>query len=180
MKKILIILQIIIILVCCYSFELDNYEPNEEIPALADSLSLSCVHIKHLVDNYNMSTFLKMIDPEEAKKLKRIAFHAKVNDKMNYIRTGFVNLPNIDTLKFYDLTNTEDFVRLTYIGDGTSYSRKQDYINYSFFLFHRHNDFWKFLAYSSLEKQRQDFYGHKLTYHETDLPPRFRFPKISI
>lgn len=180
MKKILIILQLIIILVCCYSFELDNYKPDEKLPALADSLSLSCVQIKHLVDNYNISTFLKMIDPEESKKLKQIASLAKVKDKMNYIRAGFVDLPNIDTLEFYDLTNSKDFVRLTYVGDGSSFGRKQDYINYSFFLFHRHGEFWKFMAYSSFEKKRQDFYGHKLTYHETDLPPRFRFPKISI
>jgi hypothetical protein len=69
------------------------------------------------------------------------------------------------------------YARLTMVGPGTRIGQDRERRRYTFLLFKRDGARWKLSAMSTLEKERYDPYGYEITYHETDLPPKLRFPR---
>ena len=75
-------------------------------------------------------------------------------------------------------TEGAGYARLEWTGGASSIGYREERVRYTFILFKRHNSGWKLAAISTLEKERYDPYGTELTYLETELPPKLRFPRL--
>ena len=84
--------------------------------------------------------------------------------------------PDLDTLEFEDLVHRPPYARVAFTGAG-AYGAYHDRVRYTFLLFRQSDSGWSLAGVSSLEKDRHDRYGTELSYLETELPSRLRFPR---
>ncbi len=147
-------------------------------PLLADSLSTIYGTLKEATVTNNPDDFFACLDPLEAYHIKMLASTNGYRQVKSFIERKYALLPDLDTLNFHELKRAGDYVRLTYIGSGTSLGYRKERARFTFLLFREFKSAWKLSAVSSIERDRFDRYGYEITYHETDLPPKFRFPRI--
>ena len=121
--------------------------------------------------------FLALLDPTEKEDLADLTRRHGFSSLRTYLERQFVNWPDVDTLTYGGLTNTGNYARLTLVGRGSSFGRGGEKVRYTFLLFRRGQACWGLTAMASLEKERFDRYGYEVSYHETDLPPKLRFPR---
>ncbi len=174
-RKLLVLAILAICLTSCQSHQKLEIT---KISSLAENLSIKFDKISDFIENNHFDSLETLIDPIELISLK---FKAEVNrtrDINHYIKRNYSSLPHTDTLQFYEIKNTENFIRVTYIGDGNKYQNKTERVLYTFLLFRNCESVWKLAATSSIEKERFDSYGNEMTFHETELPALFRFPRI--
>ncbi len=147
-------------------------------PALADSLSTIYGTLKEATIANDPDGFFACLDPIEAYHIKKLSSSNGYRKVKSFIERKYAFLPDLDTLNFHELRQGGDFVRLTYIGPGTSFGYRTERARFTFLLFREFKSAWKLSAMSSIERDRFDRYGYEISYHETDLPPKFRFPRI--
>ena len=153
-------------------------EPVAEVPVLADSLSSVYGELKQATSDNRSDDFFACLDPIEAYHIKKLAVSNGYRKVKSFIERKYAYLPDLDTLSFHEIKRAGDYVRLTYVGAGTRLGYRTERARFTFLLFRDCDDGWKLSAMSSIERDRFDQYGYEITYHETDLPPKFRFPRI--
>lgn len=146
-------------------------------PPLADSLMSVFGELHQAVLQDDLDRFLTILDPVEAANLKSLTRQRGFGSLAAYLRTQFSNWPELDTLQFESLVEERGYARLALIGPGSRLGFKTERTRYTFLLFKSRDQDWKLSAMTTIEKDRYDLYGHEITYHETDLPPRLRFPR---
>lgn len=154
--------------------------PRSEKPPMVDTLRGVFDELQQAVLQGQPERFSALLDPAQADTLnKLIRKHGYLSLK-SYIERQFARWPNLDTLALYEIKQSGPYVRLTYAGPGTSFGRRQERVRYTFLLFKRLSGDWRLAAVTDLERDRYDpyGYGYELSYHETDLPPRLRFPRV--
>ncbi len=123
--------------------------------------------------------FFSMLAPAEAANLQKLVERHGYLSLKSYIERQFANWPNLDTMMLFEVRESGEYLRLTYAAPGTSFGYKEERLRYTFLLFKRDGGSWKLAAVTDLEKAQFDpyGYGYELTVHETDLPPKLRFPR---
>ncbi len=177
MKSILPIICVLCLSLACKGDE-DVMEHTGECPPLADTLATVFKQIKLAVDENRPDDFLHLMDPDEAGRLDRLVRRDGFASLRTFLEHHFVNWPDLDTLCYDGLIHEASYARLTFRGNGRKPSNRTRRVRYTFLLFRRFDNGWKLAAVSGLEKDRYDSYGTELSYLETDLPSRLRFPRL--
>jgi hypothetical protein len=146
-------------------------------PPLADTLTTLFVDAHEAVRNNDPDRFLALLDPAEKEHLADLTEKYGFSSLRTYLEHHFVNWPDLDTLDYGGLINTGNYARLTLVGNGSSFGRGGEKLCYTFLLFRHGRAGWGLTAMASLEKERFDRFGYEVTYHETELPPKLRFPR---
>ena len=147
-------------------------------PPLADSLSAVYGTLKEATVANDPESFFACLDPIEVYHIKKLSSSNGYRKIKSFIERKYAYLPNLDTLNYHELRRAGDFVRITYVGPGTGLGYRTERARFTFLLFRQYKSAWKLSAMSSIERDRFDRYGYEISYHETDLPPKFRFPRI--
>lgn len=124
--------------------------------------------------------FFSLLDPTEGAKLQKLVRQYGYLSLKSYIERQFAQWPDLDTLSVYEIKEGGDYLRLTLTGPGTRFGYREPRIRYTFLLFRRHGDSWRLAAVTDLESEQFDpyGYGYEKHVHETDLPPKLRFPRV--
>ncbi len=122
--------------------------------------------------------FFEFVHPAEAEIFREIARQYGYSSLRAYLKNQLHGWPDPDTLMLAGAVSNGTWARLALSGNGTSFGRQKASTRYTFFLFKQHDRQWKLAAMATLERDREDLYGNALTFHETDLPPKLRFPKL--
>lgn len=146
-------------------------------PPLADTLRHVFAEMTTALTTGNSDDFFRLIHPDDRAQLRDISKRHGYSSLKAYLEGQMRGWPDPDTLAFADLITTGPYARLALWGAGTSYGHGRDLVRYTFLLFKQHNHEWRLSAMSSIEKESEDPYGYKVTYHETDLPSKLRFPR---
>ncbi len=146
-------------------------------PLVVDSLKTTFAEVKRAALEHDEERFFNLLDPSESADLQLLAKRHGYISLHSYIGHQFSNWPDLDTLSFRDLRTSGDYIRLSMSGPGHRL-RRQTQVRYTFLLFRNHPDGWRLAGMSNLENPGFDQYGHEITVHETDLPPRLRFPRL--
>ena len=170
------ILLLLSILICSCSSQ-EKAERVETRPALADTLVSVFEQLKQAALVNQSGSFLDMLDTVSAKQFQAKASRIGFSSLRTYVEHQFQNWPDPDTMSFVDLVAESDYARLSLQGSAGRFGSRRDRIRWTFLLFHKEADSWRLSAVSSMEKGRFDRYGTKLSYFETELPPRLRFPR---
>lgn len=147
-------------------------------PVLVDSLTAVFDDLKEAVRENQPDMFLDLLDSAEAAHLQRLIRQHGYTSLKSFIGRQFDAWPDLDTLNFYELRRAGDYVRLSFTGRGTKFGYKTERVKYTFLLFRKSDQRWKLAAMTSLEKEQYDPYGYEIIYHETELPPKLRFPRL--
>jgi hypothetical protein len=95
-----------------------------------------------------------------------------------YLATHANAWPDPDTLIIYDLVSDSLNARLCLAGPGYELGSRRRMIRYTFLLYRHSGLGWRLAAISLLDKPVVDQYGHRVGYHDMELPPKFRFPRL--
>lgn len=146
-------------------------------PVLADTLVAIFAEIKAAVMDDRAEDFVRFLDPIEAARL--LPARKRRNGSLgSYLRHRLAGWPDPDTLQFEDLIHEPPYARVALSGSAGRFGYRQERVRYTFVLFKRQQETWRIAAVSSLEKERLDPYGTELSYLETELPPKLRFPRL--
>jgi len=146
--------------------------------SLADTLVDVFSELQDAISVREYDRFLELLDPVEATRLKQLARRHGFASLHNYIRLQFAEFPDPDTLAFVGITEGAGYARVEFAGRADQFGHREERVLYTFILYKRQSSGWKVAAISSLEKERFDSYGTEVSYFETDLPPRLRFPRL--
>lgn len=146
-------------------------------PPLADTLLTVFSDMTSALRANEPDSFFALIHPDDARSLQELSARHGYSSLKVYLQSQLHGWPDLDTLWYGDIRANGMYARLTMIGPGTRIGQDRERRRYTFLLFKRDGDRWKLSAMSTLEKERYDPYGYKVTYHETDLPPKLRFPR---
>jgi hypothetical protein len=146
-------------------------------PPLADTLRQVFADMTQALASGDSDNFFELIHPDDRAQLRDISKRHGYSSLKAYLEGQMRGWPDPDTLAFADLITTGQYARLALWGAGTSYGPGRDLVRYTFLLFKQYKHQWRLSAMSSIEKEREDPYGYKVTYHETDLPSKLRFPR---
>ncbi|UCC44445.1 MAG: hypothetical protein JSU65_00500 [Candidatus Zixiibacteriota bacterium] len=145
--------------------------------ALADSLRAVFQEVRVAMIDGRPEEFLALLDQEEIPELKRLARKHGFRSLKTYLGSRYANWPDLDTLRYGGLVTSPGYARLTLVGTGESFGQTRERLRYTVLLFRYQADGWKLAATATFDLDRYDPYGHEITYHETDLPPKLRFPR---
>jgi hypothetical protein len=145
---------------------------------LADSLMSIFVDMTEAVRGNEPDRFFELVHPDEVHNLQAISRKHGYSSLKAYLRSQLHGWPDPDTLVFADITTTGSYARLALTGPGSRLGWGEERVRYTFLLFKRDGTQYKLAAMTGFEKERYDLYGHEITYHETDLPPKLRFPRL--
>jgi hypothetical protein len=146
-------------------------------PPLADTLRAVFADMTTAITGGRADDFFKLMHPDDTAALRAICHQYGYSSLKAYLEGQMHGWPKVDTLSFADLVTTGPYARLALWGPGTSLGRDRSFIRYTFLLFKQHRHQWRLSAMSTLEKERSDPYGYQITYHETELPSKLRFPR---
>lgn len=126
----------------------------------------------------DIDSVIKLLDPIDAKALGDLTRENGFNSLQSYLSKRMSGWPNPDTLSILGVTSNGNLARITFAGMGNLVGSPSDRVCYTGILFRRQNDSsWSVAAITSVEKDRYDHFGQEMSFHETDYPPRFRFPR---
>lgn len=143
----------------------------------ADSLLAVFQEITASVTEERFDDFLSLIDIDERQELDRLIKNHGYSSIKAYLRSQMHGWPNPDTLTLSQLLSDESYARLTFTGQGEKLGGRRGFVRYTVIMLKRSDMGWRLAGMSSLDKAAADSYGHPMTFHETDLPARLRFPR---
>ncbi len=129
------------------------------------------------INGQRPDVFAAFLDPLSAGRLQLANRRFSYWSLKTYLMHRSSEWPDIDSTYITELRTSGDYARLTLASEGAASPRHGDRIQYTFLLFRRYKG-WKLSAISNLEKETTDLYGFRLTYHETELPAAFQFPRL--
>lgn len=133
--------------------------------------------LRKAAEDSNLDSVIMMLDPIDANSLRAMTRKNGYNSLRSYLSNRMSGWPDPDTLSILEVTSNDKLARLTLAGMGNLVSSPSDRICYTGILFRRQPDGWSVAAITSIEKDRYDHFGQEMNFHETDYPPRFRFPR---
>lgn len=148
------------------------------LPPLADSLKAVYANARLAIHTDSLTRFLDLLDPLEGRHVSKLARANGFKSVRTFLLRRYGRMPNLESLHFEQIKNSPSYARMTFTGGMTDPGFKEARIRYNFVLFKRHDNQWKFSAFSAIEKNRYDRYGRELGFHETELPRKLRFPRI--
>ncbi len=148
-------------------------------PPLVDTLTGVFEQLHQATLAGDQKRFFEVLDPKEAGDLKQSVKRYGYQSLKSYIERQFANWPNLDTLSLYEVKREGSYARLTYSGPGTRFGYKEPRIRFTYLLFRQVKGVWRIAAVTDKECDKYDpyGYGYRLSFHETDLPPKLRFPR---
>lgn len=149
-----------------------------ESTPLSDSLAATFATMKADVRENRFDSFYHKLDPTKHALLKVEAKQKGFQSLESMLRRRAYHWPDPDNLILHDLRQSGNYVRLGYARCWKPNRSSGERIKYSFLLFVLSEQEWKLADMTRLEMERLDRYGYLTTYHETDLPSLFRFPRI--
>lgn len=155
-----------------------NQSQVKERPPLADTLMAILTQLGDAARQNEADRFIGLLDSTEADRLRKLTVRQGFQSLRGYLQYQFACWPNPDTLIFTDLIEEGTYARLALSGEGVGFGRRGETVRYTFALFKKSEQDWRLAAVSSLEKPRFDAYGTRQDYHETELPPKLRFPRL--
>ncbi len=147
-------------------------------PPLADTLMTVFADMTGIITGDLSEDFFDYIHPDESRTLHQIARQHGYSSLRAYLQNQLRGWPNPDTLRYSGIISNGTYARLALAGNGSSFGSSNRQVRYTFLLFKRSDQQWKLAAMAALEKEAQDVYGNAITYHETDLPTKLRFPRL--
>ena len=171
----IVIVIVLLLSACPKSPQTAQIQPR---PALADTLVSIFEQLKQAARTNQVDEFLDLLDTVEARQLKGKASLNGFRSLRTYVEHQFEHWPDPDTMSYVDLVTGRDYARLGLQGFAARLGPHRERVRWTFLLFRRDEDQWRLSAMSSMEKGRFDRYGTELTYLETELPPRLRFPRV--
>ena len=158
-------------------YELTQEQLPEEVDGpLVDSLVATFKGMSVAIKHDREDVFRAFLDPDAEGQLQMATKQFGYTSLKTFLANQFGVWPDPDTLLVTGLVVEDAYARLTFLGYGRSVARK-DY-RYTFALFRRTDKGWRLSALSWLEKPPVDKYGYPIGYHETELPPKLRFPRF--
>ena len=147
-------------------------------PPLGDTLVAIFQGMKEVAFANRVADITGFLETAEAARLSRISRNYGSATLGWCLERQLGSWPDPDTLDFEDLIYQPPYARIALSGPGRFASYREDRVCFTFFLFKREQDTWRLAAVSSLEKERFDPYGTELSYLETELPSKLRFPRL--
>jgi len=166
-----------VVAVSCQQKQAES-QPPPAAQALADTLVQILDRLRESAHSDRADEFLGMLDSAEAVRLRRMASRNGFGSLRTYVEHLFAHWPDPDTLRLGDVIHADPYARLTLTHHCAPGMYKEESIRYTFVLFKKEDSEWRLAAISSLEKERYDPYGTELSYLETELPPKLRFPRL--
>ncbi len=176
-KTVITILAILIFTASCRQKQ-ETSGPPAAVNALADTLVQILDRLRETAHTNQAEEFLGMLDSAESVRLRGLASRNGFHSLRTYVEHLFAYWPDPDTLALGDLIFDDPYARLTLTRDCKAGQYKEETVRYTFVLFKKEEAQWRLAAISSLEKDRYDLYGTELSYLETELPPKLRFPRL--
>jgi hypothetical protein len=177
MLRRIILIAAVSVMVSCHQRQ-ESHHLTETTDPLVDTLVQILDRLRETAYSNQSEEFLGMLDSAEAVRLRRLADRNGFRSLRTYVEHLFAHWPDPDTLQFGDLTRAEPYARLTLTSDVESGRYREEAVRYTFVLFKKEAVGWRLAAISTLEKRRYDPYGTEVSYLETELPPRLRFPRL--
>ncbi len=172
----LILLCLVVLAANCRQAK-DNDEEHTSVPPIVDTLRTVFYDIRDAVRYNKPDRFFSYLDPDEYQNLQQLATSRGYTSLASYINRQFRNWPDPDTLSLHEIKRSGDLIRLAFAGAARLTRSDERRLRYTFFLFRKQDEQWKLVAMSDLETPRIDPYGNEMTFHETDLPSKLRFPR---
>ncbi len=150
-----------------------------QTPPLVDTLTGVFENLHQAMLAADQDRFFGLLDPQEGAKLKVAVRKNGYGSLKTFIERQFANWPDFDTLNLYEIRQAGPYARLTFSAPGTRFGFKEPRTRYTYLLFKRLQGSWRIAAVTDMECDRFDpyGYGYRLSFHETDLPPKLRFPR---
>jgi hypothetical protein len=149
-----------------------------EPPPLVDTLVMIFEELKEAAVGNRFEAFLDILDETEAARLRQLSRAHGFGSLRSYLEHQFAEWPDPDTLAFEDFFHRPPYARVALSGTGARMGRRNEFVRYTFLLFKWEHESWRLTAVSRFEKERFDPYGSELSYLETELPPKLRFPRL--
>lgn len=150
----------------------------KQLPPRADTLVAIFAEIREAVLSKRADDFVEFLDLAEAERIAHIQKNHDAGYVEYYLARQLAAWPSPDTLNFEDLIFEPPYVRLALWGPGSEIGYQQERVHYTFLLFKQEHDRWKLSGLTSLEKERRDRFGTDVSYFETELPSKLRFPRL--
>ncbi|MFQ5499386.1 MAG: hypothetical protein ACE5FH_06915 [Candidatus Zixiibacteriota bacterium] len=144
---------------------------------MADSLITSFHQLRGLVTQSDTGRLESYLDELQLAELRQLARKRGFFSFRSFLRHQAQGWPNLDTLSLVEIRNVHRYVRLSFQGSADwSHTRTASSI-YTYLLYRQTDDGWRLAGMTDIERARVDQYGYRISVHETDLPPRLRFPR---
>ncbi len=147
-------------------------------PPLVDTLVTIFQQLRETAVANRSDNFLGFLDSSETCRLDVLSRSRGFASLRSYLEYQFASWPDPDTLSFNDLIYQPPYARIALSGTGARIGDGRERLRYTFLLYRRAGETWRLAAVSNLEKERFDLYGTELSYLETELPPKLRFPRL--
>lgn len=177
LKRLFATAYIVLIAAACYQQQ-EQAETTGPPTALADTLVQILDRLRETAHSNRAEEFLGLLDSAESVRLRSLAGRNGFSSLRTYVEHLFAYWPDPDTLAFGDLIRDDPYARLSLISEVEPGHYKDEAVRYTFVLFKKEQAEWRLAAISCLEKERYDPYGTELSYLETELPPKLRFPRL--
>jgi len=150
-----------------------------QTPPLVDTLTGVFENLHQAMLDGDQDRFFGLLDPGEGAKLKAAVKKNGYSSLKTFIERQFANWPDFDTLSLFEIKQGGPYARLAYSAPGTRIGFKAPRTRYTYLLFKRLKGQWRIAAVTDMECDKFDpyGYGYRLSFHETDLPPKLRFPR---
>lgn len=145
---------------------------------LTDSLLQVYDNLQQALRDNRQEQALACLDPTAAARVSQLTRSFGYTSLLSFFDVQIGRWPDLDTLAVVEVKSSSGYVRLAMAGPGTDYGQGEDRIRYTFLLYRRIMGQWCLSGGATIEKDRLDQYGNAVGYHETDLSPELRFPKL--
>lgn len=147
-------------------------------PPLADTLLTVLRDLQKAALSNRPEDLVPFLDTAETRRLT-FACHVYGRTALSqYLRARFDGWPDPDTLRLVDLTVELPYARVALAGEGEHLPGDNQRVRFTFLLFRNVKSGWRLAFVSTLDKERYDRYGTRLSFLETELPHDLRFPRL--
>lgn len=176
----LALVQAFVVTLGCSEAQNRTDAPSPTQPPVVDTLRAVFDELQQAVLQGQPERFKSLLDPVQADTLRKLIRKHGYLSLRSYIERQFANWPNLDTLELCEVKQEGGYIRLAYKGPGTKFGYRRPRVRYTFLLYRQTREKWRLAAVTGIEREQYDpyGYGYELTYHETDLPPKLRFPRL--
>lgn len=144
---------------------------------MVDSLLACYSAARKAAERSDEETLLALMEPQDALLLRALAVRHGYSSLRSYLFNSMYGWPDPDTLSIVDVKRYGEYARLTLAGTATASTSEYHVIRYTAIMFKEHDSQWRLSAITSIERDRYDLFGQEMGIHDTDFPPRFRFPR---
>ena len=178
------ILYICVVLATSLTRSCSNFQsavdgtPVAVVGPLVDTLSQVYDSAHAAAVDRRLLDFAELADTSYWNSLEVLAAKRGFNSVESYLGNQGFYWPRIDTLTITEIRQSGPYARLTAVGPSRKSGQPRARVHYTFILFHHTEDGWLLAGWTDLEKDQLDHYGYSISYHETELPPQLRFPRL--